>query len=54
MIIIHKISDFLFDLFPKAKERGNGLDALREELTDYYTFGPYRPKVEMEGDFVKV
>jgi hypothetical protein len=37
MIIIHKVSDFLFDLFPKAKEMGNSLDALREELTGYYT-----------------
>jgi len=54
MIIIHKISDFLFDLFPKAKERGNSLDALREELTDYYTFGPYSPNVDIEGDLVRI
>jgi len=54
MIIIHKISDFLFDLFPKAKERGNSLDALKEELTNYYTFGPYRPNVDIEGDLVKI
>jgi tetratricopeptide (TPR) repeat protein len=54
MIIIHKLNDFLFNLFPKTKEKGNSLDALREELTDYYSFGPYRPKVAIEGDFVKI
>jgi tetratricopeptide (TPR) repeat protein len=54
MIIIHKLNDFLFNLFPKTRERGSSLDALREELTDFYTFGPYRPKVEIEGDFVKI
>src|SRR4030042_2332776 len=54
MIIIHKISDFLFYLFPKAKEKGSSLDALREELTDFYTFDPYRPKVEIDGELVKI
>ena len=54
MIIIHKLNDFLFNLFPKTRDRGSSLDALREELTDFYTFGPYRPEVEIEGDFVKI
>lgn len=54
MIIIHELNDFLYNLFPKTRERGSSLDALREELTDFYTFGPYRPKVEIEGDFVKI
>lgn len=54
MIIIHKLNDFLFNLFPKTRERGSSLDALREELTDYYTFGPYRPNVDIKGDLVKI
>jgi tetratricopeptide (TPR) repeat protein len=54
MIIIHKLNDFLFNLFPKTREKGSSVDAIRKELTDYYTFGPYRPKVEIDGDFVKV
>jgi hypothetical protein len=44
MIIVHKVSEFLFDLFPKAKEFGNSIDILKEELQAYYTFGVYNAK----------
>lgn len=55
MIIIHKIDDFLFNLFPAAKEgRDKDLSRLKEELTDYYTFGPYKPKVTLENDLVRI
>jgi len=54
MIIIHKINDLLFSLFPKAKEQGKSMESLKEALIEYYTFGPFRPKVEVEGDFVKI
>src|SRR3989304_6739954 len=54
MIIIHKINDFLFSLFPRTQENGKSIDKLKEELIDYYTFGPFRPKVDIEGDFVKI
>jgi len=54
MIIILKIDDFLFNLFPKMKGKENNLKALKEQLTDYYTFGPYRPKIEVDGEFIKI
>jgi len=54
MIIIHKINDFLFNLFPKIREGKNSSDLLKEGLVDYYTFGPFRPKVDIEGDFVRI
>lgn len=54
MIIIHKINDFLFNLFPKIRENKNSSDLLKEGLADYYTFGPFRPKVDIEGDFVRI
>jgi tetratricopeptide (TPR) repeat protein len=54
MIIIHKVNDLLFSLFPKALEQGKSMEALKEALIAYYTFGPFRPKVELEGDFVKI
>lgn len=54
MIIIHKINDFLFNLFPRIREKGKSLELLKEELVDYYTFGPFRPKIDIEGDFVKI
>jgi tetratricopeptide (TPR) repeat protein len=54
MIIIHKIDDFLFNLFPKAKEGDKGLSVLKEEIASYYTFGPYKPKVEIENDLVSI
>jgi len=54
MIIIHKINDLLFNLFPKAIEKGKGMESLKEAIIEYYTFGPFLPKVEIDGDFVKI
>jgi tetratricopeptide (TPR) repeat protein len=54
MIIIHRIDDFLFNLFPSTREKGNNIDLLKQELIDYYTFGPFRPKVDIEGDLVRI
>jgi len=54
MIIIHKVNDLLFSLFPKALEQGKSMESLKEALIDFYTFGPFRPKVEIEGDFAKI
>lgn len=54
MIIIHKIDDFLFNLFPKTRGKENNLESLKEELIDYYTYGPFRPEVNIEGDLVRV
>src|ERR1017187_2192722 len=54
MIIVHKIGVFLFDLFPKAKEFGNSIDILKEELEEYYSFGPYRPKISINSDFIEI
>ncbi|MEW6110244.1 MAG: tetratricopeptide repeat protein [Nitrospirota bacterium] len=61
MIIIHKIDDFLFNLFPSIKiedkegrKEEEHLNRLKEELTKFYTFGPYKPEVEVDKDFVKI
>lgn len=52
MIIIHKIEDFLFNLFPKAKVGDKDHAQLKEEIANYYSFGPYKPKVEIENDLI--
>ncbi|MBI5073587.1 MAG: tetratricopeptide repeat protein [Nitrospirae bacterium] len=57
MIIIHKIDDFLFNLFPAAKEgrkEDKDLSLLKEEIASYYTFGPFKPKVEIQDDLITV
>lgn len=53
MVIIHKIEDFLLELFPKFKA-SNNVDVLKEELEDYYTYGAFRPKVSIEDGYAKV
>ena len=52
MIIVHEINEFLFDLFPRAKDFGNSIDILKEEITEYYTFSIYQPQVEIKDNFV--
>lgn len=54
MTILHTLNDFLYNLFPEAQAFGQNPDQLAEHLTDFYTFGPYRPTVTIQGDVVEV
>ena len=54
MTIKHQINDFLFSLFPEAEVFGQDPNRLTELLTDYYTYGPFRPKVTIDQDVVTV
>lgn len=62
MHIIHPINDFLFELFPKAKEAGNNIDVLKQEIETFYTVGPFKPAITIvhgiiditiEGDLIE-
>ncbi|RZJ93906.1 MAG: tetratricopeptide repeat protein [Hymenobacter sp.] len=54
MTIVHKVNDFLYSLFPETELFGKDPARLTDYLTDFYTFGPYRPKVTIDGDVVTV
>lgn len=54
MRIIHKIDDFLFELFPGLKGKGGDTDAIITALTDFYTYGPFLPKVNINDGYVTI
>lgn len=54
MIIIHKIGEFLGELFPRYKASDYNEDILKEELTQYYTYRVFRPTVGIKDGFVTV
>lgn len=54
MTIIHPINEFLAEIFPAYKASGNDLEVLKEEMEKYYTLGPYKPKVLIENDYIKI
>jgi len=51
MRIVHYIDDFLLELFPKYLNSNKNKDILKEELTSYYTFGPYLPSVTIDNEW---
>jgi len=53
MQIIHKIDDFLFTIFPKLK-LGGGDSVIITELENYYTYGPFKPKVTVDNEWVTI
>jgi len=53
MQIIHKIDDFLFTIFPNLKS-GGGNSAIISELENYYTYGPFKPKVTVDNEWVTI
>jgi tetratricopeptide (TPR) repeat protein len=54
MTITHLIDNFLFELFPKAKSSEDKISALQNEITKFYTVGPYVPTVTVKDDFIEV
>ena len=53
MQIIHKIDDFLFTIFPELTGGGSNI-LIINELTNFYTYGPYKPKVTIDTNWVKI
>ena len=54
LTITHKVNDFLYSLFPKTEAFGQNIEHLAEHIADYYTIGPFRPIVTIQGDVVTV
>ena len=58
MIIIHRINDLLYKLFPATKyysvEGGGKQNLLREEIQKFYSYGPFLPKVTIENGLVTI
>jgi hypothetical protein len=52
MQIIHKIDDFLFTIFPELIGGGNAF--IINYLENHYTYGPYKPKVNIDNGWVKI
>lgn len=52
MQIIHKIDEFLFTIFPEIK--GGGNEVIISALVKYYTYGPFKPAVTIDKDWVKI
>lgn len=52
MRIVHRIDDFLYTLFPSVEQGDH--ESLLDKVSEYYTFGPYKPKVEIENDWIRI
>ena len=50
MKIIHKIDDFLYTIFPELTGGGNSL--IINYLENYYSYGPFKPNVQIENEWV--
>lgn len=52
MTIILTIDDLLLELFPNVKGASNQLEALKEELINYYAYSVHKPQVSFDGQTV--
>jgi len=52
MQIIHRIDDFLQELFPELM--GGGKNLIINTLQKYYAYGPFKPKVSIENGWVTI
>lgn len=51
MVILHEMGDFLYELFPQA---GRDPAKLPGILEDAYAIGPFKPRVQIEGNVVRI
>jgi len=54
MIIIHKIDDLLFHLFPRLKGDNYDERILKVELERFYSTGPYKPTINIKDEYVEI
>ena len=52
MQIIHKIDNFLYTIFPSVIQGDQ--QSLLNAIQKFYTYGPYKPKVTIDNDFVSI
>jgi len=52
MQIIHKIDNFLYTIFPSVIQGDQ--QSLLNAIQNFYTYGPYKPKVTIDNDFVSI
>jgi tetratricopeptide (TPR) repeat protein len=52
MQISHIIDDFLFTIFPNVQK--GDLQSLKEAIEDYYSIGPFKPKVTIQENFIQI
>src|SRR6266498_4101057 len=53
MTITHKIEDFLFELFPEIEDHRD-THTLKQALTNYYSYGPFKPTVHIKDGWVTI
>jgi tetratricopeptide (TPR) repeat protein len=53
MRIIHKLDNFLLTLFPTLKSLENKEQVINE-IVDYFTLGPFKPKVSLDDDWITI
>jgi hypothetical protein len=54
MIIVFDSNDFLYDLFPEAKEHGQNHDALIAAIEADYTVEGFKPVVTTDADSITI
>jgi tetratricopeptide (TPR) repeat protein len=54
MTIFQNVDSLLVELFPRYKASGGDLNVLKEELEDYYSYGPYKPKITIKDGLVTI
>lgn len=52
MIIIHRLDDFAFEIFPETKKIKDNLKELENYFTEFYTYGKIKPQVKIEDGVV--
>jgi tetratricopeptide (TPR) repeat protein len=52
MRIVHKLDDFLYNLFPEVKQ--NDPQSLINAIESYFTYGPFKPKVTIHDHWVTI
>jgi len=54
MTIILRIDSILNELFPNYLKYGKDIYVLVQDLTEYYTSGPYKPTVNIKDNLIHV